>query len=391
MRMLVVSDVHAYSTSLGGPPPSAMRLDLEESSDLHPLSRLMDLVRDEALSADLVLCCGDLADKAHPAGVEYVWKWLNDLATELEAPLLVTPGNHDMDSRHQVEEFDARGLLLDLIPPFPTPDESLRDQFWARNFIEQTFSDTRIVNLNTAAYHGISSVPQGARMHEYEHGRVSPRTIARLEPMLSRATGRPSVLVCHHHLDPSDPMIHPDDFSQALGGGQLLAQLSNSPDQWLVVHGHRHSPFLHYAAGGSSSAVVLAAGSLCALPLESEPRKTRNQFHLVTLHSDPGQWGLTIAGEVRTWEWRSEWMPAADNSPIPHWAGFGSRDGVDTLASRIDSMVQPGVVTRWDELSDLIPTLRFIVPQDARQLETRLRELGLGVNMHQGRLSEITK
>ena len=49
---------------------------------------LLKLIRDEKLKADVLLCPGDIGDKADPAGIEYGWKALHRVAEALK----VLPG-----------------------------------------------------------------------------------------------------------------------------------------------------------------------------------------------------------------------------------------------------------------------------------------------------------
>jgi hypothetical protein len=47
--------------------------------------------------------------------------------------LLGTVGNHDVDSRLRFSEFDPKGHLQALSPPFPGVN-GVADRYWARNF-----------------------------------------------------------------------------------------------------------------------------------------------------------------------------------------------------------------------------------------------------------------
>src|SRR5688572_25117411 len=128
LRVAVVSDLHAYdSLSDGETPPSHLcTLDPEDQATQHPITGLLELISKQSLSADALICCGDMGDKARPAGVRYVWERLQKIQTALQAEgLYVTAGNHDVDSRHKYNDYDAKGVLQSLVPQYPLADENL--------------------------------------------------------------------------------------------------------------------------------------------------------------------------------------------------------------------------------------------------------------------------
>ena len=180
LTVAVVSDLHAYDRlDDDGDAPSFLCSTVPESEVLHhPVGALLNLIEIKTLTADLFLCCGDLGDKARPGGIIYAWERLQKIKKALKANLLaVTAGNHDVDSRHKHNDYDAKGLLQSLVPPFPLQDEALNNKFWARNYVVLTEPQYRLVILNTSAYHGAAD-------GEFEHGRVAARTIQSLRTEL---------------------------------------------------------------------------------------------------------------------------------------------------------------------------------------------------------------
>jgi hypothetical protein len=66
---------------------------------------------------------------------------------------------------------------------------------------------------------------------------------------------------------------------------QLLEE--SSPNQWLVIHGHKHYPKLQYARGTSGDApVILSAGSTAAVAYPIYGPDGRNQVHLIEIDVD---------------------------------------------------------------------------------------------------------
>src|SRR5438309_6514993 len=113
LKVAVVSDLHAHDskdidTSTW---PSHLRISLPESEpSKHPISALTQLIQTENLTADLLLCAGDMGDKAQQAGIQYAWKTIHQLGGKLGARLVAaTSGNHDLDSRYiTTEDADAK-------------------------------------------------------------------------------------------------------------------------------------------------------------------------------------------------------------------------------------------------------------------------------------------
>src|SRR5437868_5484690 len=214
LTLAILSDLHAYDTldPTAQPPPCLCTTKPETDVNQHPMSGLTKLITDDPkIRADVLVCCGDLCDKARPGGILYTWDKLHKLQQALgAAQLITTPGNHDVDSRFGYTEFDARGFLQTLVPPFPFPEDSLNDRFWSRHYIILTEQSYRIIVLNTSAYHG-------AKEGEFEHGRVALRTLtairSELEKLESESPKLLNIVVCHHHphdhgdIEDNDPSL----------------------------------------------------------------------------------------------------------------------------------------------------------------------------------------
>ncbi len=153
LRVAIVSDLHAYETTTSPTPPSHLKCDAPETHPgHHPIAGLIHLIEEQALTADLLLCGGDLGDKAEPAAVGYAWQQVHRIKDALSAPLVVaTAGNHDVDSRHAHNEHDAKGVLQSLTPRFPVEDESLFDKFWSRHFARVENDTYQVLLLNSSA------------------------------------------------------------------------------------------------------------------------------------------------------------------------------------------------------------------------------------------------
>lgn len=228
LTLFILSDLHAFDGSQKHDSlPSFFDISKPESSGAdNPIRDLKSLIRTgEGIHADYLVCCGDLGDKALPHATERAWKELQEIRTLLNAKQVVaTVGNHDVDSRHQHNDHDAKGVLLDLLPGFPFADGDQNCHFWTHHFaaFRDHATDVRFVVLNSSAYHG-------EKADEYAHGRVSERTRRRLKAMLEREPKPPlNILICHHH-----PHKHSEldlgDYDDMCGGLRFIVAARRRP------------------------------------------------------------------------------------------------------------------------------------------------------------------
>ncbi len=360
LRIAVASDLHAYSLVDGKPSPSHFKVTVGEGEPgNNPISGLVRLVEKEAMEADLLLCPGDLGHQAQQVAVQHAWSSLHRLSGVLgSARLITTAGNHDLDSRHLANDYDALEFLKSLTPPFPFDDEGLNDKFWSRHFVVLEGENYRVVVLNSSAYHGAGG-------KEIEHGRIADLTLAKLREALEGVAPKAvNILLCHHHpqqhmevdLGPYDVMKNGQLLLDLLGSGRL--------GRWLVVHGHKHHPKLAYASGGGASSTVFSAGSLCASLYDKLQSVARNQFHLISIPLDAIP-TLGLVGVVESWDWASGegWAPAGTASGLPSVCGFGFRVDPLLLADRIASKIS-GDLANWDAIRSALPEVDYLIPQD---------------------------
>jgi len=370
LRIAVMSDLHVFTQADPGKAPSYLRTQENVPNPLeNPLHSLELLVSTEPLKADLLLSPGDLCDRADPQALQFGWQKVKDIADKLGAKLVVgTVGNHDVDSSH-LNEIDAWAGLKRL-PDYPTDDESLSNEYWARHFtvLHNTAKDYRLVVLNSSAYHGQIDI-------EKNHGRVNDQTLRELNTKLAReAPPAINVLLCHHHPHQhSEVLLGEDDWMKS---GQLLLDLLGTANlgSWMVIHGHKHHPKLTYAAGGGASPVVFAAGSLGAHLFPQLSTRTKNQFHIITLDLDRCR-KCGLSGWIQSWSFSFGlgWLiPDGAMAGLPHRAGFGFRNSPRELAQRVAPHV--GAMTDWKDVVEAIDDIDFLLPQDLSAMKYHLKK-----------------
>jgi predicted MPP superfamily phosphohydrolase len=230
LSIAIASDLHAFDQWDGkAPRPSFLKTTEPESHGQHPVADLVRLINQEALKADLLLCPGDLGDRANAAGIQYAWAKLHELGERLGSSLITaTAGNHDLDSRYVANSYDAQGVLQSLNPLFPLGHEEESNSYWAQKFIIKESAGYRLVILNSSAYHGTTP-------DEMNHGRVAALTLSKLQEKLQQSSTKPvNLLLCHHHpqqhcelkLSEYDVMKNANCFQICLGPDGLADGLS---------------------------------------------------------------------------------------------------------------------------------------------------------------------
>lgn len=377
LRALVVSDIHAV------PDSKPTRRSWADMSDQHnPISRLPDFLKKRGITADVILCPGDLGDRAHQAASTWAWDRVQELAASIGAShVIATAGNHDTDSRHLGGSLDPRNHLKSLSPEYPVRSTSA--DYWAYSMTMVANSGWRVVTLDSCFHHD-------ADESEHDHGRIESYAVERLEDQLTAtdAEAEVNVLLCHHH-----PMPHteldPKDRSSMLGGDRLLDLLDRDRHgRWLVVHGHKHFPWLRYAPGSSISPVVFSAGSASVVLYDALHTQVRNQIHLIEFDTAlSSAVNLHLAGRFKSWMWSagSGWGPAPLGSGLPGHGGFGFRVDLKDLAQQIaDEHRRLGrQALRAAELESMEPRLPYLAPIDLSALKDILdRDKGIALRLY---------
>jgi len=388
--MAVVSDCHARPGRSATTPASTWVQSEEHDPGSNPLAGLGNFIESEALSADVLLCPGDLCDQARWEALPYVWERLEDLGTRLGADALIaTAGNHDIDSRGTHKpELIAQGLR-DLAPPFPGCDHVTADDYWSRRISLHEGERWQVVSLNSTLMRELDSDAA-----EDDHGEISAETLVALKTLLAGRVQDVNVLMCHHHPLPSTH-LNPDDRSQMEGGDQLVRLLDELDGPWFVVHGHKHEPDLGYLSGTGNAPVRLASGSVGAVLLGRLGTHVRNQFHLIEFPVEQCEKiHLGLAGQVRSWTWRAltGWEKAAARDGLPANAGFGHRRDGRSLARELIEHAKKDALLTLDRAALLKrePRLEFMLPRDIERLISALEEHGghVQLDLH-GRLDRL--
>jgi hypothetical protein len=384
LRLLILSDLHAYRPSEISQRVPSFLVASDRGNPANPIRAIPAVLKEEGLAVDWVVCPGDIADQADPDAQTFAWNELRELKDALKAKVLLsTAGNHDLDSRLQFSNYDPKGHLQSLIPTFPGI-AAVSDQYWSRNYHIYEKGDVRLVNLNSAAFHGFKAETP-ASIAEYRHGRVSERTIDAIVREVKNRKFHTNILLTHHHPYRNED-IFDDDYSNMQMGGKLLAELAvATSSSWLVVHGHQHYPSLRYGPGVAYSPVIFSAGSITAKIVSPLSAEAPNQFYLLTMETDGARSnGWSPCGTVRAWSWvnRREWQPTPDGANIPDGAGFGCRENIPSIVATICAFVKAATIpVTINELFKAHPHLQFIVRQAFDEVVKELKKQNVRCNV----------
>lgn len=370
VRMFVISDLHAVSESSRRHDSGVRTYEFGDPTS-NALDAIRAVVAANDLSADVLLCPGDLVD-ANVGGPDipalgWAWQQLIEIADLLGAELIATAGNHDIkrtDPEQPVvsDDDDPNAYLKALDPPFPTRDGQAAREYFEQDFTILAGARWRVVTLNTCAEHGI----------DHKRGSVRVETIDALEQALDDLPTTPvNVLLCHHHPVQWTHLNRSDRDHMRLGEHLLRMLDTRARGRWVVVHGHRHIPTVGYVGESSSGPVRFSAGSVgCAL-LPDIGTAARNQFYMLTFDvSELEQLDLVGAGRFRAWDWVPTIGPRPATRPelsgLPHHGGFGFRRDGHELASLCRRLAKERTTDRlrWSELVDRHPRWRYVAPVD---------------------------
>jgi len=377
LRLAIISDMHCHADNNNNPRESfllagARRLPVGK----HPVQSLISLIKEQKLTADVLVCPGDLTNKICQAGMVQAWDHLREIKQQLNSHLLLTTiGNHDVDSRkdHGQDPFEIpKNLHVD----FPLPDGPSKDSFWSRGFCFVYDEKLKIdfVILNTVvAHHDEKSAARGT--FEHSHLDAMNNILQQREKDLYKVREvKYRVAIMHHH-----PTLHSRiDYSSSdvlQIGDQILRLLAKYGFQ-LILHGHRHDPRITRMVTDGTDQLVFAAGAFSAY-LKELASVTRNLFHLVTVSNNQAG---TLKGTVSNWEFNfgCGWTPSTfQSAALPYYVGFSlprMLPDLNGLCKSCDSAT--GGQLRNNEVIQACPELENQLPEELTIIQNKLLKLG---------------
>lgn len=352
-------------------PKSSWILEGDANPLTNPLVGLRAAIAtDPELRADVLLCPGDLCDKADASALQWMWEELEEIRRDLGADRVIsTAGNHDIDGQGKQGVDPVELELRNLAPPFPSRSVGEAAEYWDARVSLVVGDEWQVATLNTTLMRLLEK-------DEEDHGEVHDATLQALDEITKGTDKAVNLLLCHHHPHPFR-RFDPSDRSHMLNGDQLVRRLDESADSWMIVHGHKHEPFLNILEGSASSPIRLASGSVGANLFPTLATNVRNQFHIIAFDlAGMASHYLSLAGRVLSWTWgyRTPWHRALDGDGLPAVAGFGYRNDGKAIADALVGWARATgrEVVERDELLGHDPKIPYLLPQNVQELKGRL-------------------
>lgn len=361
IKIAIASDLHcAYGGDAGSKPSTYLLSDLLKSPiNKHPVESIKNVIKKSNLTADILLCPGDITDKVNRQGLVSGWQFLKEIKDAISAKeLIVTIGNHDVDSRdeHKIGAFE---LIKNLDDSIPTINQSSNDAYWRYGFCLHEVGSILFLVINSCFNHTNPSLAKGAEIQE--------KTLERIEAGLAKITGdRVRIALCHHHpLHHSNSSLAYKDSDFIDQSDKLLTMLE-SQNFNLVIHGHKHDPRLIYF---NSMLPVLASGSFSATSNLLDIG-AQNTFHLVEIDS------VSKKGKVLSWIYLpySGWTQRLD-SYFPCYTGFGCKMPLDDLAKKCKEWfeTQGKEFQSFTSASSNFPDIEYLIPSQQERFNELMR------------------
>jgi 3',5'-cyclic AMP phosphodiesterase CpdA len=378
-RVLILSDLHLHNgIDDDGIPSYLSSLPTLRSPKRNPLEGIPELLENENIQPDWIICPGDLGDKCDQLAQKEAWESLNRLKRKIKArKLIATVGNHDVDSRRVDPDSRPNDFLLALTPLFPMSPRRDAERYWRENFayVHNDAADLTLLVLNSCVLHGVAAA--SGEHEEFKYGRVPARTLDRIMETINPRLRSKNLLLVHHHIR-QHPWL-PNEHSHMQNGPALLEVLKATGRQWLVVHGHQHLPNLSYAEGGTLAPIIFSSGSVAAPTTVVRAKRPRNQMYCVEFDC-AGVSSHELIGRVYAWDWFPYvgWQLASRDSGLPHRCGFGFRGPLNLLASQIAAHASMAAShhVRWDEVISLFAATKHLIPEDVDALVHILQSQG---------------
>lgn len=387
IRIAIATDLHYLQDEDGGVFPQVCI----SGSKIDPMSELLKTLGSSScpigVSADILLCPGDITTRACISSFQKGWDDLKRLKDALGAShLIAATGNHEVSSRSN-GDHDLAGNAEAAIKPFehlisaedyPTvfPSKDQKWIYWGRGFEAVSGDDWVVVIVNSCHYHS-SLLP-----NEYERGRIGDVALGELQGKLKELSSlyKYKIVMLHHPPTPHEELDIDLGRIAMYNGDLLVKTIEETGEDWLVIHGHKHLARLIQAGGAEYAPIILGAASFGAMMSGDLASKTRNQFYILELISADGE-RLKGKFESLCWDGREWHVTNRISHGLPNGCGFDLENPFKSrkIAQAIRDLIQSGGQTfvTWPELKNKLEELSFIMPQDINHLNEKLDGLNV--------------
>ena len=285
MKICIISDLHCkYQNDVNSPSNTLLFSNQRRiPANQHPIAALLETIQRENLNADVLICPGDLGDKADEQGIISSWNFLEEIRHALDANELIgIPGNHDVNSHGGVDSFS---FIKNFHHKFPTKDIIANNSFWSLGFCVFKFGNILILLINTV--HDHIDIDSSSKSN------LDAGMLERIEKELIQILGEFDLKICimHHHPIKHSNITNYRDSDSVDRGDDLVNLLSRFHFN-ILIHGHKHQPRMTIYNG----LAIFACGSF-ASSANLQGTGIQQMFHIVELFENSKN------GKIESWEY----------------------------------------------------------------------------------------
>ncbi len=364
MKICIISDLHCkYQLDFQSPSETFFfsnmpRLPITQN----PVSSILKLIQETKgglLNSDIVLCLGDLGDKADEQGIISAWNAIDEIRQKMGAEERIgIPGNHDINSRGK-NNRDPFDFISNFHEEFPTNDSNLNVKFWSDKFCIKVYKNVLFLLINTSHNHTDTERANSSI--------IEKSTLEKIEGELRRFNSLPinhKICILHHH-----PIKHSNinnwNDSDSLDNGDELISILNKKGFTIVIHGHKHQPRITEINGLN----IFATGSFSSFA-NLQGTGFQTMFHVIDLEEK------TKKGIIHSWEFdvRQGWRKNFNHN-FPSEIGFGGTADLTSIVEEInESFLAKNGPIIYSEILKKIPVLQFLIPEKLQIINQMLNE-----------------
>lgn len=388
INIAIISDLHCHLKS--DPPKQESYLIVGSAripANQHPIESLLNLIYREKMTADILICAGDVSHRASLEGLSAGFAHLLELETTLKcSTFMCALGNHDIDFLRK-NANDPFYLPQSIHSRFPV-GENNKNQYWSDGFsIVECNNGVLLIVLNTVADH--------IDERTAKRGTFANRRLEALDKKLAQYPVDIfplRIATLHHH-----PMLHTNigyEDDDVVENGDSLMNIFAKHSINLIIHGHRHQPRIRRHSVAGHNMVIFAAGSFSAF-LTVLSSTTRNLFHKLTITRD--EINKDFLATLKSWEYNhgQGWNPTTKRSSGLPFSFKFSGTPRNVLIDDINSFIskQSSLFVTANELYSAFPQIEYALPEELDNLGQSLeRNHKIKFNYNElGLLSEIGK
>ncbi|MCX2575706.1 metallophosphoesterase family protein [Pedobacter sandarakinus] len=371
LKIAVISDLHCHPEQIEFSKNNTwlfsdkLRLPTTE----HPVENLLGIIEAEKIEVDLVLSPGDFTHQSDKQGFFSGWSYVNELARALKAKeVIATIGNHDIDSRHTHSKYSF-DIPKKISQSFPIEKDRLKN-FWDTGFTFIEESEFQILVVNSTHYH-THSEKDNPMENPVVKGKMDLAQIEQIENYLKENNDQKKIkiaLVHHHPIQHARQKLGEHDFIE--NGENFLNVLGDFKFD-LLIHGHKHDPWLRYSPTQSGfSLPILSSGSFAATNQISWISKF-NYFHLIEISKVEE---IPATGILETFTYKNGigWKKDKEDGFYP-FSGFGYLDNLQSIVDKVKEKLAETTngMLKWDLIIENIPEVQHLTPDKMEELEEK--------------------